>query len=267
MRTLLYLAKTCLMDIGEDDSRLEQFIHYSYWGYREFYLDQGHRVKIHDLELNQALEAEVPEDFVDWVSVYVEEAGMKKTFIHSSQVALQEGYPKPRGSAIGGNYAQGGVAERSYAEASGYAGPVFPAAVAFSGKLRVSDRLSGYRQRVSGSNRYYGSEPGYFRCDYDRGVIAFNPTEMIRGNRVMMEYLSNDEKNKGGILVHEYAAGMVRAYIHWQRKLHGMRFSGYEKQEAKRLYDNEYQKVRDRFSPLTIKGVMDALAAGYNSWK
>lgn len=234
MKTLDFIVRNVQVDLNES-ARYEQFLNWAYWGWREVFMDQGRSTKVIPLSINDALEAELPKDFIDWVSVYYEEYNRKITFVHDTNISKRmDTTPTPEKTNL--------VTVRD-------ALPTL-----------YSNYINRYGEHVG--RAFGGGVPlnhtGYFNVDYYRGKITFDATQ-VQKEDILLEYLSSDIEDRGEILVHDYAVGMIREYIHWQR----LRFSANVPQvavrEQERVYGAEMKKVASRFSPITAKAFIEAV--------
>lgn len=236
MKNLDFIARNALGDYGYGMERYEQFLGWAYWGWREVFMDQGHTSEVTPLSINEAMEADLPNDFVDWVSVYYESRNRKVTFVHDSNLAKRPStVPEKETCALTLNQYSRSLANR-YLDLYG---------------PDVGRRFGGGTLMNS---------TGYFNVDYHRKTMQFNAVHFEK-NPIMLEYISNNIEHSGNILVHEYAVDMVRQYIHWQRAKFSRTGSRSEAELAKRDYDDAKTLAVTRFNPVTVKGVIEAMTS------
>lgn len=235
MKTLDEITDIALADCQYGQHHREQFLLWAWLGWREYYMDQGKSVAITELDLSPSMEADLPDDFVDWTSVYTQSSnGQKITFVHDRGIALNDTLNTSEKKLFSVSEANPTLANQ-YVSRWGSTGIRFTEGVIHNGT-------------------------GYFRCDYARNKLAFNAL-FTRPDKITLEYLSNGVEKKGFLLVHEYAVGALREYIHWQRKLRNDRLPESVKVGAERLYKDEKRKIKKRFVKITAKAFFEALNA------
>ena len=92
---------------------------------------------------------------------------------------------------------------------------------------------------------------GYYRVDSENRTIQF--TSSLSGEKIILEYISNSNigvKEKA-VVVHEFSADALRAYIYWKSIQRKRGIAPGDKQLAKGEYYNSKRMARARMSSFT----------------
>lgn len=226
LQTLETIARSALMDLGEDESRLEQFLHWAIEGYKDYHFDQARSTKIKKIPINEHKGAPLPEDYVDWVRVGVQVEGRWIKLTHDPKIfQYPKTFPKQSGS---------------YGQGYHYYNPFNDKGEHLGKDWGLGEKHNGY---------------GYFSVgEYE---IQLNASK-VSGKEIILQYLSNELC--GDSAVHPYAAKMIKLYVLWQRKENNDRFGIAEKRRAEELYYREQKKVALRLMNLSVDEIIETFA-------
>lgn len=223
-QTLEQIARSVLLDLGEDTSRLEQFLHWAIKGYREYFLDSAKKIKTCQPKLSERNTAAIPDDFIDWVRIGVIERGRVIKFTHDPRIA-EDAYKKVENKnehiTLGYPY------YHDYNAKGEYTGQ----------KFGLGEKHNGY---------------GYFTitdCEIQFNALRVSP------KRVYMEYLSNELGP--ATLVHPYAVNAIETYVHWKKLLHSNGSGINERREAERLHNQAIHDAGVRKMDLTVDEIFE----------
>jgi hypothetical protein len=96
---------------------------------------------------------------------------------------------------------------------------------------------------------------GYYRIDFDKQRIQFD--NRVPQTQILLEYVSSGVEPDGNMLVPEEAVNCLIAYVHWQNIMHNRRIGRGEKQDAKKNWEDEYQKMVEVINPFRLDEYLD----------
>ena len=87
---------------------------------------------------------------------------------------------------------------------------------------------------------------GYYKVDLENSTIQF--TSDLSGEKIILEYISNSLRHpkEGDVVVHEFAADAMRAYIFWKSIQRKRNYNPADRQEARAEYYNNKRLARAR---------------------
>ena len=238
--TLDSIVRSALMDLGENESRYEQFRHFAIAGYREFHWDLAQEIKTAKLELTAWKACQLPIDYVDWVKIgYVNSAGAIVLFTHDDRIPIhhddEDGYPESITST------------ETLPE---------PSTTTSEQQLPLWDSggLFGLVAKSNGA--------GYYKFNPQRREIQFAPS--IKSDTVVyLEYISDGVNPCEKTVVNLMAAKLIQLYIHWQRVKFAKSSNLGQIAMAKKDYEVEYNRVQDRLNKITVEDVLECARNGY----
>tara|TARA_R100001594_G_scaffold144712_1_gene194127 strand:- start:2602 stop:3312 length:711 start_codon:yes stop_codon:yes gene_type:complete len=104
---------------------------------------------------------------------------------------------------------------------------------------------------------------GYYRVDLENSTIQF--TSSLSGKKIILEYISNSfiHPTEGDVVVHEFMADAMRAYIYW-KSIHRKRGADTgEKASAKTEYYNEKRLARARMLSFTKQEALQTIRKSF----
>jgi hypothetical protein len=240
--TLLAAAYSVCKDLGEDDARVEQYLHYARDGYREFHFDHSYGVKAVEIDMKAWKQIDFPCDMVDWTKVafkvgdrlmaITQDANIPKTFDKVNCVPL---------------------ANMSIDNPSFNAGALVP--------LYLYDGVGAVTQKYFASLAQY-NYLGYFDVDWKNRVINFKETT-DGFTKVYLEYIDDGLNYSGATVIHPYAYNAIKLYIKWQRKENDDRYSDGSAERAERKWNMALHKYDMRMLHITIEDIREAIRYGF----
>ena len=245
--TLLALAYSVAKDLGEDNSRVEQYLHYAMEWYREFSFDSSMQVKSVEIPMSAWKQIDFPVDMVDWVRV-----GFK--YGDTLLILTQDAYiPKTHKIQNGTPIANT---------------PTLPLTeVDIAGPSPAERSTMWVWDGAYGCAKYYGyninyNYLGYFDVDWSQRVINFKATAE-NFQTVYLEYISDGIECGAMTIVNPYGFKMGKDWVKWQRKENSDRYSLGEKDRAEKQYLKSLQRYNERMIHMDLDDVQEALAAGW----
>jgi hypothetical protein len=244
--TLDSIVRSALMDLGENESRYEQFRHWAIAGYREFHFDLAQEIKTVKLTLSAWKAVELPIDYVDWVKIgYVNSAGAIVLFTHDDRINIhhedEDGYPEDVTSTETLPEPTDSLSDQQM--------PFW----GFGGEGDAG-KLFGLVSKSNGA--------GYYKFNPQRREIQFAPS--IKSDTVVyLEYISDGINPCESTVVNLMAARLIQLFIHWQRVKFAKSSNMAQIAMAKQDYQNEYNRVQDRLCKITVEDVLECARNGY----
>lgn len=237
--TLIEAASAALMDIGETDARLEQFLHWAMEGARDWQIDMAKEIKTEKLKMTSHKSIILPDDYIDWVKVGIKCGDTVKTFVHDTTIATdfdcKEGEKLPNSECADRNVWDLDTDSIPYLFHNYQGG--------------ISDRpLYGLGFKDNGL--------GYFKEHRETGEIQFRSV-VPKNSDILLEYISDGWNPEKETVVNPLAFKLIKLYVHWQNKLYNSNTPRSHVAEAERLYWDEFDRVSYRMLDLTIEDVQD----------
>lgn len=115
--------------------------------------------------------------------------------------------------------------------------------------------------------KMYGINTGLVSTSYKiipgRNQIQFS--EDFPSASIVLEYLPNGENVDNATKVDTRAIQTIQSYIDWQWKIHSRKSTPYEIESAKKIYGNDWRKLRSRISSVTLQDIRQSLLKSYQS--
>lgn len=116
------------------------------------------------------------------------------------------------------------------------------------------------------TGRLFGANTGYVNTSYKiipgRNQIQFS--EQFPSTTAVLEYIANSESADNLSRVDARAFGTVQAYIDWMWKKHSRRSTGYEIQESKDFFGNEWRRLRAQIANVSLQDIRQSVFKNYN---
>jgi len=125
----------------------------------------------------------------------------------------------------------------------------------------LNPSYSEYSQKygVGGGN----NANGYYRVDLENSTIQF--TSSLSGKKIILEYISNSfiHPTEGDVVVHEFMADAMRAYIYW-KSIHRKRGADAgEKTSAQADWYNQKRLARARMLSFTKQEALQTIRKSF----
>lgn len=244
--TIDLIVRGMLMDLGESESRYEQFRHWILEGYKDFRFDMAQEIKTVKLSLTAWKACQLPIDYVDWVKIgVINSAGAITLFTHDDRINIhhedEDGYPEDVTST------------------ETLPLPSIPAV--------STQELPLWGMDGGGTGQLYGlvaksNGVGYYKFNPQRREIQFAPS-IKSDTEVYLEYISDGIEPCTKTVVNTMAAKLLKLYGHWQRVKYAKSSNMAQIQMMKKDYEVEYNKVQDRLCKITVEDVLDCARDGY----
>lgn len=232
--TVLEAAQSALMDIGEDNSRIMQFVHWGLEGARDWHMDMSRSVKTKVLTMTDYKAIKTPSDYVDWVKVGVKCGGIIKTFTHDNNIALHH-------DIVDGKK----IENKDCQDVDIWDLATTDTMVPFYG---ADEPIFGLAYKDNGL--------GYFNEHHEAGEIQFR-TKIPKTAKIILEYVSDGWEPNKTTLLHPYAFKLITLYIHWMNLKHNKSNPRSHVQEAKNEYWDEFDRVSWRMFSITLEDVLE----------
>lgn len=246
-----YTASAAVYSVLEDlqygPERFNQFLKWAFDAIREMNFDIHHEVHVGEFEMKPWKQLEFPCDMVGWSKVGFRCRDVVKVFTEDR--SIPKIYDKdenctPQAHDMGScpDLAEAGCSDTT---------------------------LNFFTDEIfrTGGGHYYGSAcnynyRGYFDVDWRNRVFNFKKT-VSQASTIYIEYITDGLNPTGKTVIHPYAFRAVQDFIHWKRKEYDDRFNEAERERAKRVYEDETEKVLMRNFTLSIQDIQEALRSGY----
>jgi hypothetical protein len=244
--TLDSIIRSALFDLGESESRYEQFRHFAIEGYRDFHFDLAAEIKTVKLSLTDWKAVTLPIDYVDWVKIgVINSAGAITLFTHDDRINIhhedEDGYPE------------------AVTSTETLPLPSTPAT--------TTQELPLWGSGDGSSGQLFGlvaksNGVGYYKFNPQRREIQFAPS-IKSDTEVYLEYISDGINPCEKTVVNVMAAKLIKFYIHWQRVKFAKSSNMAQIQMHRKDYEVEYGRVQDRLCKITVEDVLDCARDGY----
>lgn len=246
--TVMQAAKSALFDIGEDDSRLQQFLHWGLEGARDWRMDMNKSVKTKQLTMTDYKSIVLPKDCVDWSRVGIKSGNIIKTFTKDNNIALH--FDTEDGERLI-NSNDPDMEANDIWELPVSADPVY---------------FYGYDTPMYGL-AYKDNGLGYYREHEESGEIQLR-TNLPLSTKIYLEYISDGWDPNAQTLIKPTAFKMIKLYIHWmnlkyKRMAGAKHVSANDVFEAKQEYWDEFDRVSWREFDLSLEDIQEAQRQAY----
>jgi hypothetical protein len=242
--TLLAAAYSVCKDLGEDDARVEQYLHYARDGYREFHFDHGFGIKAKEVTLKPWKQIDFPQDMVDWTKIAFKIGDRLLVLTQDANIPM------------------------TYDKAEDNCTPLANLPLPNPGQTEPGTiPICLYDGVSSDCTKYYGSLvqynfKGYFDVDWRQRVINFKET--IEGfSKIYIEYIDDGLNYSGATVIHPYAFNAIKLYIKWQRKENDDRYSESSAERAEQKWNKALHKYNMRMLRITVEDIREATRLGW----
>lgn len=236
------------MDIGDDSLRnYKKFLQWAIDGYTELELFTMQNVKVAYLTVKANKTVDLPDDFIEYTKIGYNNGGKMEV------LGLNDDLMLPRTKDDCGNIQNDNTGECVIDDV------VFPNYGYYFAPHFRNGQYVGELYAGAGD----GHTDGMYRIDRERRQIAFNSD--IVTDTIILEYKSSGVSGDGSTFVPRQCAPVLIAYVHWQRKEHNDKETLGAKDRAFRLYDMQYEKLRDLEFSFTLEEYLAARRSTYAS--
>ena len=248
----LYTASSAvysvLSDLQYGEERFAQFLKWSFDAIRELNFDILHEVHVGEFEMKPWKQLEFPCDMVSWTKIGFRCGDHIKCF--TNDTSIPKFYDKDEDCVPQENKGDENCPNISGAEC-------------------FEDFLVFYTEDILryGGFHYYGTVckhngAGYFDVDWRLRVFNFKHT-VQQATKIYIEYITDGLNPTGKTIIHPFAFRAVQDFIHWKRKEYDDKFGEGERERAKRIYEDECERILMRNFTMTIEDIQEATRSAY----
>lgn len=243
-RTIIQIASSCLYDLSEDNSRLQQFVKWGIKGAKNWQMDLAHTVKTKLIIPTDYNAIKVPPDYIDWTKVGIKSGRIIKTFTRDNNIALHH------------DCEDGELIPNKEDEEHRLARDIFG--------LDTQDQIPFYGtdsiEPIYGL-AYKDNGLGYFTEHEEKREIQFR-TNLPKGTKILLEYVGEIWSPSAQTLIHAKAINLIEDFIHWQNmKFKRLASPGAVPQSLvdnlEREYWDEFDRTSWRMFSLTLEDVLE----------
>lgn len=246
LNTVSQAAYSALMDIGEDESRYEQFLHWSIEGAQDWHMDMAKEIKTIECDLTPYKAIDFPDDYLDWTKIGIRCGDIIKTFVHDENISLEF-------DCIDGEKQANTECEPIDSL------DVFPGwGYAYTNYSTLNGEDPGRLYGVAAQDNGLG----YFRIHREARQFQFRGLTPSTST-IYLEYLSTGWDPCKETYLNPYAFKLVKMYVNWMNLLHNHTKPRILSQEAERLYWNEFERVKYRMFELTLEDILEVSREAY----
>lgn len=249
-RTIEEIVDGVCLDLGEGGHRKEQYFRYAIAEAERWKMDMAREVKSVQLSLTPWKSIELPSDCIDWIQIGVQDGDVIKTFVHKNDIATTF-ETNSNGTNIE-NPEPTSIKELNL-DNTGLAYPFYN----YYNTWENPGKLFGLSVKDNGF--------GYFaeNRNEDSTEIQFRSSAIDSTAKIYLMYLADGWNPTTQTLIHPYAVELITLGIHYRRLKFDPTVSRALSQEAKRDYQEEYNRVIDRMWDYTTEDIIEAMSAGY----
>lgn len=235
-----------------DDTRLTYYEKFLMWGIEaleEIRMDLVQEVKTVPATVSQIDTVPFPADYVNWVKLGTLEGDRIKTFVINEDLTAYRN-TNDCGEPVGNEPYQA-----DYSVGNDYYAAYMPGYWFFNyyNNGLLSGSLYGY-----GNGR---ASEGNFKVDKANRRFIFTPE--LRGQTILIEYITNGVDPSGASMVDEISKKAVKWYIIWRHRDMHRKYHNYEVQGAKQNYYNELRMVARRNLDITPEKILAITREAY----
>lgn len=224
MKNLTYVVSQVQADLQDYSSdQFQRLLQYAILGFRELHLYLMPNIKVAYLEPNDALVADLPQDYEYYTKIGVCINGQIYTLSVNNDMCLVR---ETDGCGIDVAKTLGDIA---------IPGNHFTYGYYFSPHFRNGQFVGEMYSLGGGSN-----ELGYYTIDYNLNRIQF--ASMVPKTSIILEYKSSGADKGGDTIIPAAAVAPIRSYIHWQLSEFDRTMGMGEKERKRQHYLVEYEK-------------------------
>lgn len=230
MKNLNYCVNMVLVDLQDYASdQFQRILQYALMGFRDLQLFTMPNIKVAYLEPNDALIADLPQDYEYYTKIGVCIGGQIWTLSVNKDMCLVRetdgcgiDVPKTLGDISFTN------AINTPTDSGGWG-------YYYSPHFRNGQYVGELYSMSGGLN-----ELGYYKIDYAMNRIQF--ASMVPKTSIILEYKSNGADKGGDTVIPSAAVAPIRAYIHWQLGEFDKTVGVGEKERRRQMYYAEFEK-------------------------
>ena len=232
LTTLNGVANSSLLLHGKSRHYYYRFLKYSADCVQELIFDTLQITNTVRLDLNEFFEAEIPADYVDFVSIGVQAGQFTRPLVHKDTLARLPNLDTATGDQI-----------------------QYPNSAEETDDWTDLFQWWGININSHGENTgaYYGlgagSEPDTYNIIPEQNIIKFNRN--IGFSQVVLRYISDGTYANAATQIPIYAKKCVETYNDWQYKEFSKSFGAYDCERAKAIFIREHEKLRARKNEMT----------------
>lgn len=210
---------------------------------RELTMDTLQVINTVELTLDSYFAADLPCDFLDWVSVGTKQGQFLRPITQRNSITPLKNYA-----------ANGQPVPFGPPDTSTQAGVFWPIYWWYTNIDDLGENLG----------RYYGynsaaGDPNGFKLIRERGQIQF--TETFTRDTVVLQYISDGQCIDNATMIITYAQATIEAYINWKRSPN----ADIDRSPQGISYNNEWRKLRARMDDITIADIKQILIGAYKA--
>lgn len=218
-----------------------QFMKFASDGVRELSFDTLRIINSVLLEVNSYKAIDLPCDFVDWISVGIQQGQYIQPLVTSPSINRLFHYDS--------------------------AGDITPYPDQFKEDDEKNGNIDGigflgynwvtwneYNEpigRLYGLGNFAGSN-GFIVLP-ERNQIQLDNASCAKC--IVLQYISDGQQCNSATMINSYAIKTIQSYITWQYKLHSRSYSDGQAQESERIYNNDHRILRGRMNDLSITDI------------
>ncbi len=236
------IVRSALLDIGENESRYEQFLHWGLDAVRDLHSGHIQVVKTKELQVSPYKVADIPKDCMEVLNVGIKHGDRLLIFRRDDALWFRK-------------------AKDTNIPTTSVITPLSSLAVTPSFNYYLSSFINNYGESIG---RMFGWQVdkehiGYFRINYACTEIQFNQATLMNGDKVYLEYISDGYEPDAQTLVPKVASMAVRTYIHWMRLQHNDKVFPVAKRQAKLLFEEQINMLNWKMNPITLEDIREVL--------
>lgn len=240
-KNIIYCVKNVMAELEEDSTlKYQKYLQFAYRGFRDLNLFVMHNIKTVYLDMNDALAAKLPPDFVKYRAIGLIVNNRIYTLTLDERLAMNrktDDCGEPITDLTKLNAAGITTGQTGY-----YFYPHF--------------RNGLYVGEAFGEGGGHNPQ-GYFKLDLERGQIQFN--SVLPKAEIIMEYKSNGLEEDGSAIVPEECVEAIIQWIFWKRVEHNKQVSDSTISEEERKYKMWYNKAKKYLNSFTASELRDML--------
>lgn len=237
--TVSQAVDSALMDLGEDHSRFEQFLHWGLEGARDWHMDQSRQVITKQVLMTPYKAIKYPKDYVDMVAIGIKSGDTVYTFTRDNAIALhhdcEDGELLPNTPNRDGEFDLDIVEDHQFL---------------FHGCNGMDRPIFGLMVKDNGL--------GYFKDHPKQKEIQLD-SRLPLTTKIYLEYISDGWDPNKETLLHPYAFKQIKLYIHWMNLKYNRNVPRSHVKEAKDEYWDEFDRVVDRMANWNIEDIHEVI--------
>lgn len=240
--TLRYAVMDAVNEIGDETllGKYERFFQLGVTALKDINTFHASTIKTVYLDVNDAHQVVLPDDYVDYVSIGVPMFGTIYPLSLNPNLQLSRSF-------------ECGSMDNNI----DYQMQVNTYPFTYYGEFYKSGVYVGGVYGAGG-----GTTNVQFKIDQEYGLIQL--TGSVPDNQIVLQYKSNGISADGMTIITSEQAQVIKRYIVWMYYLHDKKANAYDKETLERLYHNEVKKLRFLKDHIRYDELLDLF---YQSWK